>query len=57
MEQKKMEGIKLLSHKSLLLIILVVVGSFSACASHKDDGYYNRANKASEKALQKLDRE
>ncbi len=30
---------------------------FSACASHQDKGYYNRANKASEKALDKLDRE
>lgn len=31
--------------------------SFSACASHRDDGYYDRANKASEKALNKLDKE
>ena len=53
-----MEGIKLLLHKSLLLVILVgVVGSFIGCASHQDDGYYERANKASEKALEKLDRE
>lgn len=53
-EQKKMGGIKLLSHKILLLVILVIVGSFSACASHKDDGYYDRANKASEKAFVKV---
>ncbi len=52
-----MEGIKLLLHKSLILVILVVVGSFTGCASHQDDGYYDRANKASEKALEKLDRE
>jgi hypothetical protein len=57
-EQKKTEGIKLLLHKSLLLVLLVgVVGSFIGCASHQDDGYYERANKASEKALEKLDRE
>jgi len=52
-----MEGIKLLLHKSLLLVILVIIGNFTGCASHQDDGYYDRANKASEKALEKLDRE
>ena len=53
---KKVEGIKLF-HKSLLLIILLAVGSFIGCASHQDNGYYDRANKASKKALDKLDRE
>jgi len=46
-----------LLYKNLLWVILVVVSSFNACASHQDDGYYDRANKASEKALEKLDKE
>ena len=54
---KKTEEIKLLLHKSLLFIALIVIGIFSGCASHQDDGYYERANKASQKALEKLDRE
>ncbi len=56
-KRKKVEGIKLLLHKSLLLLLLVVVGSLSGCVSHQDDDYYNRANKASQEALDKLDRE
>lgn len=55
-KRKKTGGTRLL-HKSLLLAILVGIGSFTACASHNDDSYYNRANKASEKALRELDRE
>ncbi len=58
MKQKKEEGIKLLLYKSLLLLLMVIiVAGFTGCASHQDDGYYDRANKASEKALEKLDRE
>jgi hypothetical protein len=41
----------------ILLVSLFVVFGFNACASHQDSGYYNRANTASEKALDKLDRE
>ncbi|WP_269138896.1 hypothetical protein [Sulfurimonas hydrogeniphila] len=40
-----------------MLVLLLAVVSFSGCVSHQDKGYYERANKASEKALQKLDRE
>jgi len=38
---------------------LVCLVAFSACTTHtyKDKNYYKRANKASEKALDKLDRE
>jgi len=42
--------------KYILIFIFIVVG-FNACATHQDNGYYDRANKASEKALDKLDRE
>ena len=41
--------------KILLLSLFVVLG-LSSCAT-KDDGYYDRANKASEKAHKKLDSE
>jgi len=43
----------------MVLIGLVCMTAFNACASHKykDKNYYERANKASEKALDKLDRE
>ena len=40
----------------ILLISLFVVLGFSACATH-DDGYYDRANRASEKSLKGLERE
>jgi len=42
--------------KYILILIFIGVG-FNACTTHQDDGYYDRANKASEKALDKLDRE
>jgi len=43
----------------IVFIGLVCIVAFNACASHKykDKNYYDRANKASEKALDKLDRE
>ncbi len=44
-------------YKNLVFVGLVVIGIFSGCSSHQNDGYYDRANKASEKALDKLDRE
>lgn len=47
----------LLSRGLVFIVSMVIVYSFTACASHQDDGYYDRANKASEKALEKLDRE
>ena len=49
----------MLFFKNLCIVLcLGAVGmSFTACASHQDNGYYDRANKASEKALEKLDRE
>ena len=56
-KQKKTEGIKLLLRRNFMLVVFVVMSSFSGCASHQDDGYYERANSASEKALEKLDRE
>jgi len=40
----------------IILMILVVFVS-SGCSSHADKGYYKRANKASEKALNTLDKE
>ncbi len=40
-----------------LILVIVTASSFTGCASHQDDDYYERANKASEKALEKLDRE
>lgn len=54
-EPKIREGIKSV-YKSILFIIFIF-GIFSGCAQHHDDSYYDRANKASEKALEKLDRE
>ena len=41
--------------KILLLSLFVVLG-FSACATH-DDGYYDRANNASQKSLDGLERD
>jgi len=59
MKQKREEGIKLYSvkHMKYLFVSCLMLLAFSACASHQDKGYYDRANKASEKALDKLDRE
>ncbi len=41
--------------KILLFSLLVLLG-FNACATH-DDGYYDRANRASEKSLIGLERD
>lgn len=41
----------------LFLIGIFVILGLNSCASHTDKGYYKRANKASEKALQGLDKE
>ena len=38
------------------IFIILAVG-FSACSTHQDDNYYDRANKASEKSLQGLEKE
>ncbi len=59
MKPKREEETKLYTDKyiKLFLISFMMLIVFSACASHQDKGYYNRANKASEKALDKLDRE
>jgi len=35
--------------KITFLAMIIIVG-MSACSTHQDDGYYERANKASEKA-------
>ena len=43
--------------KNIIVINMFIMLSFSACTSHQDNGYYKRANKASEKALNKLDKE
>ena len=42
--------------KILFISLLIVVG-FNACSSHNPNGSYERANAASEKAHEKLDRE
>jgi|FLOH01.1.fsa_nt_gi hypothetical protein len=43
--------------KNLIFITLILAGVvFNACST-KDDNYYNRANKASEKSLDGLERE
>ena len=57
MKQKKEGEIVLLFNKKVLVAACVVVLYLSGCTSHQDSGYYDRANKASEKALDKLDRE
>jgi len=41
--------------KIFLLSIFVIVG-FSACASHSDDAYYDRANIANDKAQADLNK-
>jgi len=40
-----------------IIMSLFIIFGLSACANHTDDGYYNRANHASEKAHNKLDRD
>jgi len=40
-----------------MIIGLFVLFGLNACTNHTDDGYYNRANHASEKAHDKLDRD
>lgn len=41
----------------IILVCLFVLIGMSACSTHQDNGYYDRANLASEKALDKLDKE
>lgn len=42
----------------IITTVFIILGvSFSACATHQDDNYYDRANKASEKSLEGLDKE
>lgn len=44
--------------KLLIITALIILGvSFSACSTHQDDNYYDRANKASEKSLRGLEKE
>ena len=46
-----------LRSKAIVFFTLALI-AFSGCAAQKsDDGYYNRANKASKEALEKLDKE
>ena len=40
----------------IFLLSLFIILEFSACATH-DDGYYDRANRASEKSLKGLEAE
>jgi hypothetical protein len=40
----------------ILLVSLFVILGFSACTTH-DDGYYDRANRASEKSLHGLEKD
>jgi len=58
MKQKRVGGIELFLNNYLRVCCgLALIVMCNACASHQDDGYYKRANQASEKALDKLDRE
>ena len=41
----------------IISISLLLFFGLSGCVNHTDDGYYKRANAASEKAHDKLDRE
>ena len=44
--------------KLLITAMFIILGiGFSACSTHTDDKYYDRANKASEKSLKGLDRD
>ena len=36
---------------------MILAFGVSACSTHQDDNYYDRANKASEKSLKGLDTE
>ena len=40
-----------------IIVSLFVVFGLNACVNHTDDGYYDRANSASEKAHDKLNRD
>ncbi len=42
--------------KNLFLTVVILGLSFSACSTHKDN-FYDRANNASEKSLQGLERD
>jgi len=58
MKQKREDVIKLCIDKIKIFVVgFIFVAAFNGCASHQDKAYYDRANKASEKALNKLDRE
>ena len=39
---------------SMIFIVLAI--TISACVTHSDKSYYDRANKASEKSLRELDK-
>lgn len=44
--------------KLLITTAFIILGvSFTSCSTHQDDNYYDRANKASEKSLQGLEKE
>ncbi len=44
--------------KIFLIASFIILGvSFSSCSTHQDDNYYDRANKASEKSLNNLNKE
>jgi len=59
-EQRKKGEIVLLPYKNIIMITVVFMLSMSACSSKNQgvlDKEYIRSNNASEKALDKLDRE
>ena len=41
----------------LITSFMILAFGMSACATHTDDNYYDRANKASEKSLKGLEKE
>jgi len=44
--------------KLLMTTMFIILSfGFSACSTHQDDNYYDRANKASEKSLNGLERD
>ena len=44
--------------KIFLITSSIILGiSFSACSTHQDDNYYDRANRASEKSLNGLEKD
>ena len=58
MKQKREDETELFIDKvKIVLVGFMFMTAFNACTSHQENGYYDRANKASEKALDKLDRE